>query len=130
MSAIPDDLLYTDEHEWIRVNGDAAVVGITKYAASQLGDVTYVELPSVGQELVRGQAFGSVESVKAVSDVYAPARGTVTAVNARLDGEPGLINEDPYGEGWICKAALSDTAELGGLLSPEAYAALLEQLDH
>ena len=125
MSNVPEDRLYTKEHEWIRVEGDAGVIGITDYAAGQLGDVTFVELPAEGDEFTAGKALGCVESVKAVSDIYAPAGGTVTEVNDRLAEEPGLINESPYGDGWICKVSLSDASELDGMLSPEAYAALL-----
>lgn len=127
MSNVPEDCLYTEEHEWIRVEGDAGVIGITAYAAEQLGDVTFVELPAEGEEVTAGKAFGCVESVKAVSDIYAPASGTVTEVNGRLADEPGLINESPYGDGWICRASLSDASELDELLSPESYAALLEE---
>ncbi|MFO7957036.1 MAG: glycine cleavage system protein GcvH [Candidatus Brocadiia bacterium] len=127
MSKIPDDCLYTEQHEWIRVEGEAGVIGITDYAAEQLGDVTFVELPAEGDELTAGKAFGEVESVKAVSDIYAPAGGTVTEANERLGEEPGLINESPYGDGWICKVSLADTSELDDLLSPDQYAKLLEE---
>ena len=118
---IPQDCLFTEEHEWIRVEGTSAVVGITHYAAEQLGDVTFVERPEPGREIARGQVLGSVESVKAVSDVYAPVSGTVTEVNSRLEDEPELINTDPYGEGWICKLLLSDPSEREALLDPAAY---------
>jgi glycine cleavage system H protein len=127
MSNVAQDCLYTEQHEWIRVEGETGVIGITDYAAEQLGDVTFVELPAEGDELTAGQAFGEVESVKAVSDIYAPAGGTVTEANERLGAEPGLINESPYGDGWICKVSLADTSELDDLLSPDEYAKLLEE---
>jgi len=127
MSNVPEDCRYTEEHEWIRAEDEAAVIGITDYAAEQLGDITFVELPSEGDELSAGKVFGCVESVKAVSDIYAPAGGSVTEVNSRLTDEPGLINESPYGDGWICKVSLTDPSELESLLSAEAYAELLEE---
>jgi glycine cleavage system H protein len=129
MSEVPDDCLYTKEHEWVRVEGDGATIGITDYAACQLGDVTYVEVPSVGQELKQSAAFGSVESVKAVSDIYAPASGKVVEVNDELDAEPGLVNEGPYTTGWICRIELADAAELDNLLKPDDYRALLAELE-
>ncbi len=128
MNTIPDDCLYTEQHEWIRVEGGRGVVGITRYAAEELGDVTYVELPSEGERVAEGEPLGLVESVKAVSDIYAPASGTVVEVNELLADEPGLVNESPYGEGWMCAVELSDETELEGLLSPEDYAELLEEL--
>lgn len=127
MSNVAQDCLYTEQHEWIRVEGETGVIGITDYAADQLGDVTFVDLPAEGDQLAAGDAFGEVESVKAVSDVYAPAGGTVTEANERLTEEPGLINESPYGDGWICKVSLADTSELEALLSPDEYAKLLEE---
>jgi len=127
MSDIPKDCLYTKQHEWLRREGRTAAIGITQHAAEQLGDVTYVELPSVGQELKQGESLGVVESVKAVSDIYAPASGVVTEVNERLSAEPELVNEDPYGEGWICRIALADDSELDSLLTPAAYGELLAQ---
>ncbi len=127
MSDIPEDLLYTEQHEWIRAEGETGVIGITDYAAEQLGDVTFVELPAPGNELNAGEAFGEIESVKAVSDMYAPADGTVTEVNERLADEPGLVNQSPYCDGWICKVSLAETSQLGELLSPESYAKLLEE---
>jgi glycine cleavage system H protein len=129
MSNVPDDCLYTKEHEWIRVEGGRATIGITDYAAHELGDVTYVEVPSLGRELRQFGAFASVESVKAVSDVFAPASGKVVEVNGDLEGEPGLVNEDPYAGGFICRIEPADKAELEGLLSPDAYRALLAELE-
>ncbi|MFW6158623.1 MAG: glycine cleavage system protein GcvH [Planctomycetota bacterium] len=126
---IPDDLLYTEEHEWIRAEGGAATVGITDYAQGALGDVTFVELPEVGAELSEGEEFAVVESLKAASDVYAPASGTVTAINNLLEEEPNKVNEDPYGDGWLCKLEDVPAAELDELLSPEQYRDLLESED-
>lgn len=128
MSNVPDDCLYTKEHEWLRMGSDHAVMGITEYAAGELGDVTYVELPSVGQDVQQGSALGSVESVKAVSDIYAPAGGKVVAVNDDLEDEPGLVNEDPYADGWMCRIELSDEAELDNLLKPDDYREFLAGL--
>jgi len=125
---IPEDCLFTEQHEWIRVEGDSAVVGITQYAADQLGDVTYVEVPEEGADLTRGGVLGTVESVKAVSEIFAPAGGTVTAVNEQLEDEPGIVNEDPYGDGWICEMTLTDKRELERLLDAAAYSELIENL--
>ena len=129
MSKVPDDCLYTTRHEWVRVEGGQATIGITDYAAGQLGDVTYVEVPSVGQDLKQSAALGSIESVKAVSDVYAPASGEVVEVNDGLDDAPGLVNEGPYADGWICRIELADDSELAGLLTPDAYRDLLADLE-
>ncbi len=129
MSEVVNDLLYTEEHEWARVEGGVATVGITAYAADQLGDVTYIDLPEEGDEVTQGDAFSEVESIKAVSDVYAPAGGVISAVNERLEGEPGLINQSPYDEGWICRIELCDEADLENLLDAEQYAELLQRLE-
>ncbi|GAB4188883.1 MAG: glycine cleavage system protein GcvH [Roseiflexaceae bacterium] len=128
MANVPPDLQYTRSHEWIRIEGDEATVGITAYAAEQLGDVVFVELPEVGRELGAEESFGTVESVKSVSDLYAPVAGTVTAANTDLDSSPELINEDPYGEGWMIKIHL--TPGVGALMSAEAYAAYIAELAH
>jgi glycine cleavage system H protein len=130
MTQIPSDLLYTAEHEWVRVQGETAVMGVTQHAAEQLGDVTYVELPEAGRQLVRGKALGVIESVKAVSDVYAPLGGTVVESNDRLVDAPELVNQSPYGEGWICRLRLADRGELSALLDAEAYGALLARDGH
>lgn len=119
--SIPSELRYTEEHEWVRESGEALRVGITDFAQDQLGDVVYVELPKVGDELKRMQPFGVVESVKAASDLFSPLSGTVTAVNDRLVDEPELVNDDPYGEGWMLELKVSDAAELDGLLDADAY---------
>ena len=119
---VRDGLLYTDEHEWLRVEGDTATVGITAYAADQLGDVVFVELPALGRSLRRAEAFGVVESVKAVSDLFAPVDGEVVEVNQALVGKPELLNSDPYGEGWIARVRLAEPASAGeGLKDADAY---------
>jgi glycine cleavage system H protein len=118
----PDDLAYSREHEWVRADGDTATIGITSFAADELGDIVFVELPEVGASLSQFATFGVVESVKAVSDLYAPVSGEVVEVNDALREAPELLNSDPFGEGWIARVALRDTAELDALLSAEAYA--------
>ncbi|WJW75880.1 glycine cleavage system protein GcvH [Thiohalobacter sp. IOR34] len=125
MSDIPADLKYTKSHEWVRLEGDTATVGITEHAQEQLGDMVYVELPEVGAEFASGDACAVVESVKAASDVYAPLSGEVVEVNEALTDSPELINQDAFGDGWILKLKLGDAAELDGLLDAEAYAAFL-----
>lgn len=122
MSA-PTDLRYTRDHEWVRVDGDQATVGITQYAADQLGDIVFVELPEVGGQLTQFGTFGVVESVKAVSDLYAPVSGTVVEVNEALRDAPELLNSDPFGDGWIARLELGDASELDGLMDAAAYAA-------
>ena len=118
---VPDGLRYTDDHEWLRVEGSEGTVGITAYAADQMGDVVFVELPAVGTQLVTGKTFGVVESVKAVSDLFAPVAGEVTAVNPVLAERPELVNGDPYGEGWMVRLRLSDPAEGERLRDAAAY---------
>jgi glycine cleavage system H protein len=122
---VPTDLRYTNDHEWVRVDGDEATIGITAYAADQLGDIVFVELPDVGRVLEQFAAFGVVESVKAVSDLFAPVSGEVTAANQDLAGNPELVNGDPYGGGWMVRVRLADTAQVDGLLDPDAYDALI-----
>ncbi len=122
---VPTDLRYTKDHEWVRVEGDIATVGITEYAASQLGDIVFVELPAAGRSLVQGATFGVVESVKAVSDLFAPISGAVTEGNDALAGEPELVNTDPYGAGWMVRLRVADPAELDELLDAPAYDALI-----
>jgi len=119
---------YTDQHEWVRVDGDVATVGISDYAQAQLGDVVYVELPAVGKAVKQGGEMAVVESVKAASEVYAPASGTVTEVNADLTGSPQTVNEDAEGKGWFAKIKLSNAAELGKLMDAAAYRKFLETL--
>jgi len=123
---VPADLRYTKEHEWVRVDGDEATVGITQYAADQLGDIVFVELPDTGRSLAQSATFGVVESVKAVSDLYAPVTGEVTAANDALAGEPELVNSDPYGDGWICEIELADPGQVEQLLDAAAYQALID----
>jgi len=122
---VPAELKYTKEHEWIRVEGDGAVVGITDYAQSQLGDIVFVECETVGDSLEAGDTFGTVEAVKTVSDLYLPVGGEVLEFNEELENEPELVNKDPYGKGWIVRIKINDEAELNGLLNAEAYKALI-----
>ncbi|HEY7810785.1 MAG TPA: glycine cleavage system protein GcvH [Allosphingosinicella sp.] len=117
---------YTEEHEWIRVEGDSATVGITNFAQGQLGDIVFVELPTEGQQVTKGGEAAVVESVKAASDVYAPVTGEVTEANAALTDDPSLVNTDPEGEGWFFRLRLSDTSELDGLMDADAYKAFCE----
>ncbi|MDQ3149271.1 MAG: glycine cleavage system protein GcvH [Chloroflexota bacterium] len=119
----PDDLRYSKEHEWVRVEGSRATIGITSFAADELGDVVFVELPEVGATLSQFGTFGVVESVKAVSDLYAPISGEVIEVNEALRDAPELLNADAFGEGWIAKVELTDTAQLDGLMDAAAYTA-------
>jgi glycine cleavage system H protein len=117
----PEDLKYTKEHEWLLVEGTTAIVGITDYAQDRLGDVVYVELPAVGDKVSKEDAFGVVESVKAVSDVYAPVSGKVLEVNDDLPDNPNMINEDPYGDGWLIKVEMNDPEEVAELMTAEEY---------
>ncbi|MFT3781429.1 MAG: glycine cleavage system protein GcvH [Nibricoccus sp.] len=126
MSSVPSDLRYAKSHEWLKPAGDGtALVGITDYAQSSLGDITFVQLPKVGAALKAGEAFGVVESVKAASDLYAPVEGTVLEVNAALDGAPETLNQDPYTAGWMLKIKLTDPKSGGSLLDAAAYTKLL-----
>ncbi|MEO0617096.1 MAG: glycine cleavage system protein GcvH [Pseudomonadota bacterium] len=130
MNNIPGDLKYTEEHEWLRLEDDGSVVvGITAHAQEALGDLVYVELPEVGQEIDVGDGIAVVESVKAASDVYAPINCTVSAVNDALADTPESINEDPYGEGWIARVTPGDRGDLDALMSADAYQEFLENLD-
>lgn len=117
----PSELKYTKDHEWIRVEGDEAVIGITDFAQRELGDIVFVDIDSVGQEVVAGEVFGTVEAVKTVSDLFMPVTATVLSVNEAIDGAPELVNSDPYGEGWIIRVKLSNPAEVDGLLSADEY---------
>jgi glycine cleavage system H protein len=121
----PSDLRYTRDHEWVRVDGESATVGITQYAADQLGDIVFVELPAPGRALEEAKPFGVVESVKAVSDLFAPISGEVTATNDALGSQPELVNNDPFGAGWMLTMTVADPAQLDGLLDGEAYDALV-----
>ena len=122
---VPGDLRYTKEHEWVRVDGDEATVGITQYAADQLGDIVFVELPGAGRALDQFATFGVVESVKAVSDLFAPVSGEVTGANDALAGQPELVNSDPYAAGWMIRVRLADPGQLDELLDAAAYDALI-----
>jgi glycine cleavage system H protein len=121
---IPEDLQYTKSHEWIRMEGDTATIGITDHAQDELGDVVFIELPEEGDAFDAGESFGTVESVKAVSDLYAPVGGEVVEINSALEDAPEKINEDPYGEGWIVRLRTTDEADL---LSPEEYEKVVEE---
>jgi glycine cleavage system H protein len=122
---VPADLRYTKDHEWVRIDGETATIGITAYAADQLGDIVFVELPDPGRVLEQSSAFGVVESVKAVSDLFAPVGGEVTETNGELAGNPELVNGDPYGAGWMLRVRLADPSQVEGLLDPDAYDALI-----
>jgi len=123
----PDDIKYTKEHEWVKVNGNIATIGITDYAQEQLGDIVYVELPDDNEIVTKGDAFGVVESVKSVSDVNAPVSGKVVEKNDPLKDNPETINEDPYNEGWICRLEMSDKGDLGDLMNAEEYEAFVSE---
>ncbi|MEA2673110.1 MAG: glycine cleavage system protein [Chloroflexota bacterium] len=118
---VPADLHYTKDHEWVRVEGDTATIGVTDFAAHQLGDVVFVDLPVAGRTIEQFATFGVVESVKAVSDLYAPVSGEVVGVNADLAGQPELVNSDPFGKGWMIRVRVSDSAQVDGLLDAAAY---------
>jgi glycine cleavage system H protein len=122
MSDYPKDLKYTNEHEWVRIDGDVAIIGITSFAADQLGDVVAVELPEEGDKITKGEVFGSVESVKAVSDLFAPVSGTVSRVNTPLNDSPEYVNEDPFDEGWMIEVEMSDPEEAEELMDAPTYA--------
>ena len=121
----PENLRYTKDHEWVKIEGDEATVGITDFAQRELGDIVYVEIESVGKELKAGEIFGTVEAVKTVSDLYLPLSGSVAEVNPNLNSNPEAVNSDPYGEGWMIKMKVSNPTELDGLLSSEAYQKLV-----
>ncbi|MBI4196330.1 MAG: glycine cleavage system protein GcvH [Deltaproteobacteria bacterium] len=123
----PEDLKYSKEHEWVRVNGNMATIGITDYAQDQLGEVVFVELPAEGEELQKNDTFGVVESVKSVSDVFSPLSGKVIEVNDPLSDTPETVNEDPYGEGWLVKVEVTNPKELGTLMSAEHYQAFIKE---
>ncbi|MFN8019846.1 MAG: glycine cleavage system protein GcvH [Acidimicrobiales bacterium] len=123
---VPDDLRYSTDHEWIRVDGNRIRIGITDYAQDALGDVVFVQVPEVGASVDGGQGVSEVESTKSVSDIYAPVAGTIVEVNADLETAPERINADPYGEGWICDLEVADVASLDALLDAEAYRKLIE----
>lgn len=117
----PAELKYTKDHEWIKVEGNVATVGITEFAQSELGDIVYVDVTSLGKEVAKDDVFGTVEAVKTVSDLFMPVTGTVTEVNAALNNQPDLVNNDPYGEGWMVKITIADVADVEALLSADDY---------
>ena len=123
MSDAPADLRYSDDHEWVRIEGDAGTIGITSYASGRLGDIVFVELPEVGAALTAGATFGVIESPKAMADLYSPVSGTVTEINSALEDHPEFVGEDPYGAGWMIKVTISDAAEAGRLKDAAAYTA-------
>ncbi|CAD5292961.1 MULTISPECIES: glycine cleavage system protein GcvH [unclassified Imperialibacter] len=124
---IPENLLYTKDHEWVKVDGDIATVGVTDFAQSELGDIVYVEIEKEGEEVAIAEVFGTVEAVKTVSDLFMPLSGEVTEVNAALEAQPELVNSDPYGEGWMIKVKVSNISEKEELLSAAAYKELIGQ---
>jgi len=121
----PEQLHYTKEHEWISIDGNVATIGITEFAQSELGDIIYVDVDTLGKELTADAVFGTVEAVKAVSDLFLPVSGTITEKNSLLDNQPELVNQDPYGDGWMIKMTVSDPSQLSGLLDVNAYKALI-----
>ncbi len=125
MANIPSNLRYTNEHEWIRVEGEVAYVGITDFAQSELGEIVFVDVNTVGETLAQGEVFGSVEAVKTVSDLNMPVGGEVLELNEALDAQPELVNSDPYGEGWMIKISVADAAELDNLLDAAGYEAII-----
>lgn len=125
MSELPDDLRYSTEHEWVRVDGSVARVGVTDFATSEMGDIVYVSLPTVGSSVAAGDACGELESTKSVSDIFAPVSGVVTSVNDAATDDPESIGDDPYGEGWLFDVELADPSELDDLLDPDGYAELI-----
>ncbi len=122
---IPANLKYSNDHEWCRLEGDTAIVGITDFAQSQLGDIVFVDVPTVDETLAAGDVFGSIEAVKTVSDAFLPIEGKVVEFNPAVDADPSLVNKDPYGEGWLVKVAVADPTDFESLLSPEQYAELI-----
>lgn len=125
----PDEFQYTKDHEWIRVDGDTGTIGITDHAQKELGDIVYVELPSSGDEVTSAETFGTVESVKAVSEIYSPVTGKVTAVNSKLQDHPELLNSDPHAGAWLIRVHMSDPNELEGLMSSEEYEAYIREAE-
>ncbi|MFT6983457.1 MAG: glycine cleavage system H protein [Crocinitomicaceae bacterium] len=122
---IPQDLKYTKDHEWVRIDGDVATVGITEFAQSELGDIVYVEIETEGETLANEEVFGSIEAVKTVSDLFMPVSGEITSFNEALEGSPETVNSDPYGDGWMVKITMSDASQAEALLSADQYTELL-----
>ena len=123
---IPDNLKYTKDHEWIKIDGDKALIGITEFAQKELGDIVFIEVETEGETLDAGEAFGTIEAVKTVSDMFMPVDGEVLEFNAELESNPEIVNKDPYGEGWIIKIKITDAAQLGDLIDADAYKELIE----
>ena len=121
MAIVPEDLLYSSDHEWVRVEDETATIGITDFAQGELGDIVYVELPEIGDAVERGEVLGTIESVKSVSDLCSPVTGEVVEINEKLEGAPESVNDDPYAQGWLLTVRLSDVRELDELLAPSAY---------
>ncbi|OQX91985.1 MAG: glycine cleavage system protein H [candidate division Zixibacteria bacterium 4484_95] len=124
---IPEELKYSKEHEWVKIDGDIATVGITDYAQGELGDIVFIELPAVGSKVEFMKPFGTIEAVKAVSDLFSPISGEVTEINTALEDDAGIINSSPYGDGWIIKVKISDPSEINKLLDPDGYKNLIDQ---
>jgi glycine cleavage system H protein len=122
---VPENLRYTEKHEWIRMEGSEAFIGITDYAQGELGDVVFVEIETLGEKLSKGEAFGTIEAVKTVSDLFMPASGEVLEINPALNDKPELVNKDPYGDGWMIRIRVADAGELDSLLSPVDYKAMI-----
>lgn len=124
---IPSDLKYTKDHEWVKADGEEILIGITDYAQGELGDIVFIELPEVGTTVISSETFGTIEAVKAAADMYSPITGEIIAVNGLLDDSPELINQDPYGEGWILRIRISDVKEIETLLSADEYRKLIDE---
>jgi len=124
---IPESLKYTKDHEWVKVDGNVATIGVTEFAQGELGDIVFVEIETEGEDLGQNDVFGTIEAVKTVSDLFMPVSGTISEVNAGLEDAPETVNSDPYGEGWMIKVEMSDTAEVDGLLSADEYKAVIGQ---
>ena len=124
---VPQELKYTKDHEWVKIEENEAILGITDYAQSEMGDITFVELPDAGSDIKRSESFATVESVKAASDIYAPMSGKVTAVNEALQDNPEIMNQSPYNDGWICRVSIADTGEQNNLMDAAAYEKYLEE---
>lgn len=127
MANVPANLKYSDDHEWCRVEGEYAYIGITDFAQSELGDIVFVDIPTGGETIAAGDVFGSIEAVKTVSDAFSPVSGVVEEINPAIDANPALVNKDPYGEGWMIKVKMSAPEEVGNLLTAEQYGALIEK---
>jgi len=121
----PEALKYTKDHEWVKVEGNNAYIGVTEFAQRELGDIVYIDIPSVGKEVAKEEVFGTVEAVKTVSDLFMPVTGTISEVNPKLDSQPELVNSDPYGDGWMVKISLQNVADVDGLLSADEYKAII-----